>query len=112
MGIVDGKSKPGDSGKLRAETRVLAVVSNCPQVRNHVRFNPTPIRAVIPMPPGRASGAAGRSAPDCRPVFLHARGAIFLLDRSPLPGARAGRLPGKVEGPVCDSRSWGGWSGS
>jgi len=48
MGIVDGKSKPGDSVELRAETRVLAVVSNCPQVHNPCNgFNPTPIRVVV-----------------------------------------------------------------
>jgi len=53
MGIVDGKSKPGDSVELRAETRVLAVVSNCPQVHNPCNgFNPTPIRVVITNPEG------------------------------------------------------------
>jgi uncharacterized protein len=53
MGIVDGKSKPGDSVELRAETRALAVVSNCPQVNNPCNgFNPTPIRVVITNPAG------------------------------------------------------------
>ena len=53
MGIVDGKSKPGDSVELRAEARVLAVVSNCPQIRNPCNgFNPTPIRVVVTDPVG------------------------------------------------------------
>jgi uncharacterized protein len=48
MGIVDGRSKPGDYVDLRAESRVLAVVSNCPQTRNPCNgFNPTPIRVVV-----------------------------------------------------------------
>jgi urea carboxylase-associated protein 1 len=48
MGIVDGRSKPGDYVELRAESRVLAVVSNCPQTRNPCNgFNPTPIRVVV-----------------------------------------------------------------
>jgi hypothetical protein len=52
-GIVDGKSKPGDSVDLRAETRVLAVVSNCPQLHNPCNdFNPTPIRVVVTDPAG------------------------------------------------------------
>ena len=43
MGIVDGRSKPGDYVELRAESRVLAVVSNCPQTHNPCNgFNPTP----------------------------------------------------------------------
>jgi uncharacterized protein YcgI (DUF1989 family) len=51
MGIVDGRSKPGDSVDLRAETRVLAVVSNCPQLHNPCNgFNPTPIRVVVTDP--------------------------------------------------------------
>ena len=48
MGIVDGWSKPGDFVELRAEARVLAVISNCPQVHNPCNgFNPTPIRVVV-----------------------------------------------------------------
>ena len=48
MGIVDGRSKPGDYVELRAESRVLAVVSNCPQTRNPCNgFNPTPIRVMV-----------------------------------------------------------------
>ena len=53
MGIVDGRSKPGDAVDLRAETRVLAVVSNCPQLHNPCNgFNPTPIRVVVTNPAG------------------------------------------------------------
>jgi uncharacterized protein YcgI (DUF1989 family) len=41
-------SKPGDHVDLRAETDVLAVISNCPQINNPVNdFNPTPIRVVV-----------------------------------------------------------------
>jgi uncharacterized protein len=48
MGIVDGLSKPGDYVELRAETDVLAVLSNCPQTRNPCNgFNPSPIRVVV-----------------------------------------------------------------
>jgi hypothetical protein len=48
MGIVDGRSKPGDYVELRAESRVLAVVSNCPQTHNPCNgFNLTPIRVML-----------------------------------------------------------------
>ena len=48
MGLVDGRSKPGDYVELRAESRVLAVVSNCPQTHNPCNgFNPTPIRVMV-----------------------------------------------------------------
>src|SRR4029450_4166078 len=48
MGVGDGRSKPGDYVELRAESRVLAVVSNCPQVHNPCNgFNPTPVRVVV-----------------------------------------------------------------
>ncbi len=41
-------SKPGDHVDLRAETDVLAVISNCPQINNPVNdFNPTPVRVVV-----------------------------------------------------------------
>lgn len=41
-------SKPGDYIDLRAETDVLAVISNCPQINNPVNdYNPTPIRVVV-----------------------------------------------------------------
>ena len=52
MGIVEGKSKPGDYVELRAEHKALAVISNCPQTHNPCNgFNPTPIRVVIYEPP-------------------------------------------------------------
>lgn len=48
MAIVDGHSKPGDLIELRAETDVLAALSNCPQVNNPANgFNPTPIRLIM-----------------------------------------------------------------
>ena len=51
MGIVDGQSRPGDHVDLKAETDVLAVISNCPQTRNPCNgFNPTPIRVVVTAP--------------------------------------------------------------
>ena len=41
-------SKPGDYLDLRAETDVLAVISNCPQINNPVNdYNPTPIRVIV-----------------------------------------------------------------
>ena len=51
MAIVDGLSKPGDFVDLRAETDVLAVLSNCPQMNNPANgFNPTPIRVIVWQP--------------------------------------------------------------
>ncbi|MFD1715020.1 urea amidolyase associated protein UAAP2 [Amnibacterium flavum] len=48
LGIVDGISAPGLSVTLRAERRVLAVISNCPQINNPCNgFNPTPVRLVV-----------------------------------------------------------------
>ena len=47
LAIKDGKSKPGDYVDLRAETKALAVLSNCPQRYNPASGgNPTPIRVV------------------------------------------------------------------
>jgi uncharacterized protein YcgI (DUF1989 family) len=41
-------SKPGDYVDLRAESDVLAVISNCPQINNPVNdFNPTPVRIFV-----------------------------------------------------------------
>ena len=41
-------SKPGDYLDLRAESDVLAVISNCPQINNPVNdYNPTPIRVMV-----------------------------------------------------------------
>jgi urea carboxylase-associated protein 1 len=48
LGIEPGRSRPGDHVDLRAETRVLAVISNCPQRLNAANnFNPTAIRVEI-----------------------------------------------------------------
>jgi urea carboxylase-associated protein 1 len=48
LGIVDGLSAPGLSVSMRAETDVLVLVSNCPQVNNPCNgFNPTPVRVVV-----------------------------------------------------------------
>jgi hypothetical protein len=48
LGIVDGISAPGLSVDLRAETDVLCVISNCPQINNPCNgFDPTPITLVI-----------------------------------------------------------------
>lgn len=51
LGIVDGLSAPGLSVSIRAETDVLVLVSNCPQINNPCNgFNPTPVRMVITEP--------------------------------------------------------------
>ena len=48
LGIVDGISAPGLEVRLRAETDVLVLVSNCPQINNPCNgFNPTPVRMII-----------------------------------------------------------------
>jgi urea carboxylase-associated protein 1 len=48
MDVGPSLSKPGDYVDLRAETDVLAVISNCPQINNPVNdYNPTPIRVVV-----------------------------------------------------------------
>lgn len=48
MDMGPGISKPGDYVDLRAESDVLAVISNCPQINNPVNdYNPTPIRVVV-----------------------------------------------------------------
>ncbi len=48
MAIADGISKPGDYVDLRADTEVIAVLSNCPQTRNPCNgYNPTPIRVMV-----------------------------------------------------------------
>ncbi len=47
LAIKQGKSKPGDYVDLIAETRALAVLSNCPQKYNPASGgNPTPVRVV------------------------------------------------------------------
>jgi len=51
LGIVDGLSSPGLTVSLRAETDVLVLVSNCPQINNPCNgFHPTPVRMVITRP--------------------------------------------------------------
>ncbi|GAB2888389.1 urea amidolyase associated protein UAAP2 [Streptomyces mayteni] len=48
LGIVDGISAPGLTVALRAETDVLVLVSNCPQINNPCNgFNPTPVRMLV-----------------------------------------------------------------
>ncbi len=50
-GIADGVSPPGGYVDLRAETDVLAVLSNCPQMHNPCNgYNPTPIRVIVRAP--------------------------------------------------------------
>ena len=49
----DGVSGPGKYVELRAETNVLALISNCPQLNNPCNaYNPTPIRVLILNPQG------------------------------------------------------------
>src|SRR5262245_46495824 len=49
----DGVSGPGKYVELRAETNVLALISNCPQLNNPCNaYNPTPIRVLITNPQG------------------------------------------------------------
>lgn len=53
LGIVDGISAPGLWVDLRAETDVLVVVSNCPQINNPCNgFDPTPVRMIVTDPAG------------------------------------------------------------
>jgi hypothetical protein len=48
LGIVDGISSPGLRVALRAETDVLVLISNCPQINNPCNgFDPTPIELVL-----------------------------------------------------------------
>ncbi|WP_329499714.1 urea amidolyase associated protein UAAP2 [Kitasatospora herbaricolor] len=48
LGIVDGLSSPGLKVVLRAETDVLVLVSNCPQINNPCNgFDPTPVQMTI-----------------------------------------------------------------
>ncbi|HWS35072.1 MAG TPA: urea amidolyase associated protein UAAP2 [Actinoplanes sp.] len=51
LGIVDGISAPGLSLSLRADTDVLVLVSNCPQINNPCNgFDPTPVRMIVTTP--------------------------------------------------------------
>jgi urea carboxylase-associated protein 1 len=48
LGIVDGISAPGKRVAFRAETDILVLVSNCPQMNNPCNdFNPTPLRMIV-----------------------------------------------------------------
>ena len=51
LGIVDGMSAPGKRVAVRADTDVLVLVSNCPQMNNPCNdFNPTPLRMIVVRP--------------------------------------------------------------
>ncbi|MEV6235462.1 urea amidolyase associated protein UAAP2 [Lentzea sp. NPDC051838] len=51
LGIVDGMSAPGKRVAVRADTDVLVLVSNCPQMNNPCNdFNPTPLRMIVVAP--------------------------------------------------------------
>ncbi|MEU9333587.1 urea amidolyase associated protein UAAP2 [Streptomyces sp. NPDC048290] len=51
LGIVDGRSAPGRSLTLRADTDVLVLVSNCPQINNPCNgFEPTAVELTIGAP--------------------------------------------------------------
>ncbi|MFJ1588017.1 urea amidolyase associated protein UAAP2 [Streptomyces sp. NPDC088197] len=59
LGIVDGISAPGLEVELRAETDVLVLVSNCPQINNPCNgFDPTPVLMTV-RTPGRAGDTVG-----------------------------------------------------
>jgi urea carboxylase-associated protein 1 len=46
--FADGVSEPGKYVELRAETDVIALISNCPQLNNPCNaYNPTPVRLLI-----------------------------------------------------------------
>ena len=48
MAIEDGRSRPGDYVTVRAEMRVLVVISNCPEALNLAAGGrPTPVRAIV-----------------------------------------------------------------
>ncbi|MFJ9746712.1 urea amidolyase associated protein UAAP2 [Streptomyces chartreusis] len=56
LGIVDGLSAPGRRVAVRAETDVLVLVSNCPQMNNPCNdFNPTPLRMIVVAPSSPAT---------------------------------------------------------
>jgi urea carboxylase-associated protein 1 len=51
LGSVDGMSAPGKRVAVRAETDVLVLISNCPQMNNPCNdFNPTPLRMIVVRP--------------------------------------------------------------
>lgn len=58
LGIVNGISGPGKKVAIRAETDILVLISNCPQVNNPCNaFNPTPLRVVIGAPSAIPNGS-------------------------------------------------------
>ncbi|MFJ2002408.1 urea amidolyase associated protein UAAP2 [Streptomyces chartreusis] len=64
LGIVDGMSAPGRRVAVRAETDVLVLVSNCPQMNNPCNdFNPTPLRMIVvdPSSPATSNDANSQS---------------------------------------------------
>ncbi|MER5939565.1 urea amidolyase associated protein UAAP2 [Streptomyces sp. NPDC001928] len=68
LGIVDGMSAPGRRVAVRAETDVLVMVSNCPQMNNPCNdFNPTPLRMIVVDPRSQASPADSESRDDASP---------------------------------------------
>ncbi|MEU6512335.1 urea amidolyase associated protein UAAP2 [Streptomyces sp. NPDC046942] len=63
LGIVDGMSAPGRRVAVRAETDVLVLVSNCPQMNNPCNdFNPTPLRMLVVDPAPEAGEARSARA--------------------------------------------------
>jgi len=70
MAIADGRSRPGDHVDLRAETDVLAVVSNCPQIYNPCNGGrPTPIRLLVYEESGVGSSPSPPAVPAPEPNF-------------------------------------------
>jgi urea carboxylase-associated protein 1 len=56
LSFADGVSSAGKYVELRAETDVLMLMSNCPQLNNPCNaFNPTPVRVLIWNAPARQS---------------------------------------------------------
>ena len=48
LSFADGVSEPGKYVEMRAETDVIALISNCPQLNNPCNaYNPTPVRVLI-----------------------------------------------------------------
>lgn len=63
LGIVDGISAPGLRVTLRAETDVLVLVSNCPQLNNPCNgFDPTPVEMTITTAADTAAVDTGAAA--------------------------------------------------
>jgi urea carboxylase-associated protein 1 len=65
LGIVDVISAPGLQVALRAETDVLVLVSNCPQINNPCNgFDPTPVRVTVTASAARKAPAQDATAQD------------------------------------------------